>query len=124
MYEVNLCGAHPDEDDFDDCWTGLEYPTLEEARAVFDAADPLEAMAATIEGGTGNFAAYHRSSTTHVWLSGPDVHEVRELKKPRRRRDDAEDWRREQAMQAGMGMGIDAYNDAMGWGAEPYSGEE
>lgn len=32
-------------------------------------------------------------------------------------RDDGDDdWHREQAMQLGMGLGIDAYNDAMGYG--------
>lgn len=28
------------------------------------------------------------------------------------------EWQREQAMQAGMGLGVEAYNDAMGWGDE------
>ena len=34
--------------------------------------------------------------------------------------DDAEDgdWRREIAMEAGMGLGVDAYNDVMGYSAE------
>lgn len=31
--------------------------------------------------------------------------------------DDA-DWRREQAIQAGMGFGVEGFNDAMGWGTE------
>ena len=39
-------------------------------------------------------------------------------KKPRavkaKKKDDA-DWRREMAMEAGMGLGLEAYNDAMGW---------
>ena len=29
--------------------------------------------------------------------------------------EDDDGWRREMAMEAGMGLGIDAYNDAMGW---------
>ncbi len=32
--------------------------------------------------------------------------------------DDDSDWRHEQAMQAGMMGGCDAYNDAMGYDAE------
>lgn len=34
----------------------------------------------------------------------------------RPKRDDCSDWRLEQAMQAGMGLGVEAYNDAMGYG--------
>lgn len=28
------------------------------------------------------------------------------------------EWQREQAMQLGMGLGVEAYNDAMGWGSD------
>ena len=33
----------------------------------------------------------------------------------REERRDRDEWRQEIAMQAGMGLGVEAYNDAMGW---------
>lgn len=39
---------------------------------------------------------------------------LRGLRQYRMRIDDS--WRREIAMEAGMGIGIDAYNEVMGWG--------
>ena len=44
---------------------------------------------------------------------------------PRKRRPPIDcEWQREQAMQAGMGLGIDAYNEAMGWEASGYDSDE
>lgn len=37
--------------------------------------------------------------------------------------DDDDDWKREQAMEAGMAFGADAYNEHMGWSTEPPEGE-
>jgi hypothetical protein len=37
---------------------------------------------------------------------------------PRRLAPIDREWQREQAMQAGMGLGVEAYNDAMGWGSD------
>ncbi len=35
-----------------------------------------------------------------------------------------DDWRREIATQAGMGLGVEAYNDAMGYSVETYEDYE
>lgn len=122
-YRVNLWGSHPDDDN-DDCWTGSTFRTLDEARKAFD--DPWgHARIRKLEGWLSSFR-----STTHIQVDGPDIHEVREMPNPpddpkwktrmdreRAREDERCEVveRRERAMEAGMGMGIDAYNEAMGW---------
>lgn len=101
-YSVNLWGSKPGEND--DCWTGADFSTLEEARAVL--ADPWSHFS----------RSYHESSTAYFELDGPDVNEITKNPsfKPRKQRDDGE-WRREAAMQAGMMGGVECYNDAMGF---------
>ena len=106
LYSVCLWLTHPDNEN-DDCMTGEDFATEAEARAVM-----------------GNLSSafdmvYH-SDCAFVELDGPDCHEVVErpgvLKRARRNAaaDDA-DWKREQAMQAGMAFGCDGYNDEMGY---------
>lgn len=114
-YAVNLCGAHPDDDGFDHCWTGDEYATLAEAREVFDAKNPIVAMAASVPNPATFAAHYH--DVPFVWLSGPETHEIRKLREPKPVDLTAEDeeWRREIAMEAGMLHGVDAYNEVMGY---------
>lgn len=98
---VRLWGSHPDAGN-DDCHSDSDHDSLEEAERVFEA--PSHYYVHFLE------------------LTGPEgLRRVRENPShdPKRRareaaRDDA-DWRREQAMQAGMGLGIDAYNDEMGY---------
>lgn len=94
-YCVNHWGSHPDDDN-DDCWTGWDFATLAEARIKYDEhpKDP---------------------STRFVELDGPDVNEVRRVPGSKARRSNNDDWKHEIAMQAGMGLGIDAYNDEMGY---------
>ena len=113
---MNCWGSHPDEGN-DDCWTGDDYETLAEAEAaaanwreVFgqNSATFVEVIAWTGHVVRG-LLEYERISVTQV-ISNT---EIRRMKK----RDDADDraWQREIAMEAGMCLGIDAYNDAMGW---------
>jgi hypothetical protein len=101
-FEVKLWCSHPDEQN-DDCQSGAEFDTLEEAE---------KAYAAPV---TDRYAAF-------VELTGPDSYR-RVRRNPaydakavarKRAQDDAE-WRREQAMQAGMGLGVQAYNEEMGY---------
>jgi len=113
MYAINLWGSHPDDEN-DDCWTGVDVETREQAEAIFHAADPVEAIA-KLPGVHANFYSYHYGDTTHVELDGPDVNKVRQVRKARKRADSGE-WQRERAMQAGMAFGCDGYNDEMGWG--------
>jgi hypothetical protein len=102
MYEVLHWGSNPEEGN-DDCHQGWEFSTLEEAMEKFQAE-----------------AGYR---VAYVELVGPNKHFIRknEAFDPRRCAADAQreqmEWRREVAMQAGMGLGCEAYNDEMGWGS-------
>jgi len=99
MFEVNYWGSHPNEGN-DDCWTGSDYETLEEALVAFNA--PVD--------------EYYHTSTMYVSLVGPDHEEYR--KNPDFVPDQDisdDDWKREIAMQAGMMGGVEAYNDTMGY---------
>lgn len=105
-YSVCLWLTHPDQEN-DDCMTGDDFATEAEARAVM----------ANL---SGHFNMVYHRDCAFVELDGPDVHEV--VERPgvakRARKEAAEDdaaERQERAMQAGMGLGIDAYNEEMGW---------
>ncbi len=94
-YHVDYWGSDPDEGN-DDCWTGYDFSSLEEARAKF-AADP---------------DAYHYNCTAVIVLDGPEIHEERKHLgfRPSKNNDDAE-WRSESVTQAGMMGGCDSAND-------------
>lgn len=58
-------------------------------------------------------------------LVGPGCHQAIANPSYRPASDDDSDWRSEAAQQAGMGLGIGAYNDAMGYDCEPpYESEQ
>ncbi len=106
-FAVNLYGSHPDLDN-DDCWTGDEFATLEEARDTFDRWSEV-------------FSRGNVASTSHVELTGPGIYEVKQVsdeviaaRKRDLERSDRE-WQREQAMEAGMLHGCGAYNEVLGW---------
>lgn len=100
MFTVEYWGSDPDEKN-DDCWTGYDFASIDEARAKF-AAEP---------------DAYYYSDTAFIVLDGPGVHEQRKHPGFRPNSDRAHDaeWQREIAMEAGMLYGVDAYNDEMGY---------
>lgn len=106
-YTVNEWGSHPYQDN-DDCWCGSDHATLADARQELERR--LKAPA------SGDATAY-------VVIEGPDVFEAHpvptyhtpEARRRREREAQDEAWRRELAMEAGMGLGVDAFNDAMGW---------
>lgn len=110
-FSVTLWGSNPDETDNDDCWTGDSFSTREEAILAYREVVmfPDHSQLAEVCG---------RGGWEYVMIDGPDTHEVtqnpdRPSCERRRRelvRSDAE-WRREQAMEAGMLHGIEAYND-------------
>jgi len=111
-YSVTLWGSNPDETDNDDCWTGDDYATREEA---------LVAYQSLYKWPTAGVAE-HCPEWQFAMVDGPDVHDVmanpddRAARRWRREleRSDAA-WRRERATEAGMLGGIDAYNDEMGY---------
>ena len=115
-FTVTLWGSNPDETDNDDCWTGDDFATREEAirtyREVVMFPDHSKLAC----------ACGPRGSWEYVMIDGPETHEVtRNPDRPscaRHRRGLARsgsEWRRERAMEAGMLHGVEAYNDAMGY---------
>ena len=103
-YSVNLWGSDPQEGN-DDCHTGDDFATREEAMAAF--LNPWSVFNRT----------YYEACTAVFEIDGPDVYETRDNPEHTPSNDDGfdDDWRREIAHQAGMGLGIQAYNDEMGW---------
>lgn len=113
-YSVTLWGSNPDETDTDndDCWTGDDYATREEA---------LAAYREVVMFPDCPFGRVGNADFEFVMLDGPDVHDVTancdQPSQARRRRDLAQsdrEWQRERAMQAGMAFGCDGYNDERG----------
>jgi hypothetical protein len=97
LFEVHIWSDTPW--DTDTCWCGEEFATEEEARVVFEKPE----------------TCFRPGDCHNVYLTltGPGIDEVKTLGKPRSNSD--QDWKREQAMEAGMLHGIDAYNDSYGY---------
>lgn len=97
-FVVSFWGSHPDDNN-DDCFSGSDFSNLTEAREEYDA------------------PCFDRA-VMYVELDGPGVHEIRQNfhyeSSARVRGEDAAD-RSERAMQAGMGFGVQGYNDEMGY---------
>jgi hypothetical protein len=103
-YSVTLWDSDPDAGN-DDCSTGIDFATRDEALAAF--ADPWPHVDATY---------YRPADTDWLEVDGPDVHDKRQNPAYRPRRQGRDDeWMVEIATQAGMAGGCDAYNDAMGY---------
>lgn len=116
MYTINLHGSDPALEN-DDCYTGDEFPTLEEAMIVYQ--DPFSHF----HGPHGQSGSSYYSGELWVEIDGPDLHEERCHQrsagfvtlnhKGSKKRTSNDDWRHEQAMEAGMLHGVEAYNDVM-----------
>lgn len=111
-FSVTLWGSNPDETDNDDCWTGDDFATRDEAIAAY------REVVMFPEAGLAQHMG--RGGWEHVMLDGPDIHEITpnpdQPSCERRRRDLAQgdrEWQRERAMQAGMAFGCDGHNDEM-----------
>ena len=108
-YSVNYWGSHPDAEN-DDCHTGYDFDSASEAIAFFKA--PIQALV-------------YVHCTEYIEIDGLDDSELAAAgieclrKNPDfKRTKDTEfeaNWWREQAWEAGMGLGVEAYNDAMGY---------
>ena len=102
-YEVEFWGSHPSGGN-DDHITGDAAPTLEAARETLDSMKK---------------ARYLRNLWAYACIKDADgkvVHEESAERKPSA--DDDSAGRSEFAMQQGMGHGIGAYNEAMGFDTE------
>ena len=106
-FEVAYWGSHPDEGN-DDCFSGQDFDTIEDAKAFFKQ-DPSDTSVAYIE--LNEYVGVLDNGIRQI-----DTLEIR--KNPRFQRVTDDDWRREQAMEAGMLHGVDAYNEIMGWEVE------
>jgi hypothetical protein len=102
MFSVNLWGSDPEEEN-DDCHTGEDFATLEEAEACFQ--NPWDTFS----------KSYYRGCTHTIELDGPEVYKTRLNASFKPSEDNDSAWQREQAMQAGMGFGVEAYNEIMGY---------
>lgn len=94
MYCVNYWGSKPMEND--DCWTGRDFATKQEAEAFYN--------------------GEHPSGMAWVEIDGPDIHAEKPnpAYKDTREADDAE-WRNEMRREAGMLHGIQGLNDFDGY---------
>ena len=113
-YSVTLWGSNPDTTDNDDCWTGEDYATRDEAIAAYRhvVMFPQHDQLVRACGGDWEF----------VMIDGPDAHEVTanpdQAAQRRHRRESARsdaEWRSERAMQAGMAFGVEGFNDEHGY---------
>ena len=114
LYEVTLWGSRPGTND--DCETGIAFETLAEARRCFD--EPkryfnLDCVSTAYIALSRNYSLNGKSFADELAVrQNPDYDADRAARSEKQYEEMA---RREQAMQAGMGMGIDAYNDYMGY---------
>jgi hypothetical protein len=99
-YGVKIWASHPDNNN-DDCITGGEVPTAEEANAL------LTELCAKPWAASWQFAE----------IIGPSGQRVYETFNPETSPPETEDLAdNEFAMQQGMAFGVDAYNEARGFG--------
>lgn len=113
-YSVTLWGSNPDTTDNDDCWTGDEFVTSEEAITCYRSIRMWPT-----DGQLPKVCGY---DWEYVMIDGPDLHEVTANSDQRTQRGHRRDraasdrmWASEVSHQAGMAFGCDGYNDAMGW---------
>jgi hypothetical protein len=95
-FVVLFWGSHPDENN-DDCFSGEDFSSIESAVEAFQ-------------------SECFEQGIAYVELDGPGVHQIRKNPHHQARKRDLYDaeWRSERAMQAGMGLGVEAYNDEIG----------
>jgi len=113
-YSVSLWGSRPGTDD--DCWTGLDFETMAEARRCFDEPERFFKSDLSSAAWFALTREYRLNGTNYSDEMGvrenPSYDRAR-IERERRMYDEME--RRERAMQAGMAFGVDGYNDEMGW---------
>lgn len=103
-FSVNHWGSHPELDN-DDCFTGEDFDCLADAIKAFHE-DPTDSSVEYIEIDGIEDADLSKHGLASRYRRNPNF---------RPSRDNGEDWRHEQAMQAGMAFGCQGYNDAMGY---------
>ncbi len=105
--EVNLWGSKPRTDD--DCWVGIDFDDQKDPEAGTKAAVAYWNPEKT------DLVKFLDRGTGELWIEVACYGRTQMARKLRDASPDADDDsadRQERAMQAGMGLGIDAYNDA------------
>jgi hypothetical protein len=114
-YSILLWQSHPNQEN-DDCCTGVDFSSKEEAERIFASENPIEELSKHTKE-PARFRSYY-SDIPFIELDGTALpgedNPVRQLCAPKSHRDD-EEWTREFAMQQGMAFGCEGYNEAMGW---------
>jgi hypothetical protein len=100
-YEINLWGSHPDAGN-DDCVSGTDAATFEEAVAIFNAPE-------------GHFFKNAMRGIRFVEMVGSDVREIREVTNFLPHPEDTDCDVQEGKRLAAMSFGIQGYNDFMGY---------
>ncbi len=110
-FSVSLWGSDPDAGN-DDCWTGEDFATRDEALAAYRALYkfPTDDIA---EGCPEWQFAMIDGPDTHETMRNPDERTARRWRREMAQSDT--EWQNERAHQAGMAFGVDGYNDEMGW---------
>lgn len=101
-YWVYLWGSRP-EDQNDDCHTGEEFDSLDKALDCYN--NPWNYFK----------ESYYSSCTQFIELDSQTAHMIRQNPSYKPSKDSNDDWKREQAMQAGMAFGCAGYNETMGY---------
>lgn len=103
---VLFWGSHPDKDN-DDCWTGRDFYSKEDAIAFYKRA--LDSKWCC------NSTEYVEIDLSDEDLKAAGIQRLTKNPKFKPSKDDDSDWKRESAMQAGMAFGCIAFNDVMGY---------
>ena len=107
MYRVEYWRGHPCQDEDADCWGSDSFYEMAEAYSTYLA----------------KVRPYYAADSDYVAMSSVEedgeilIFFVRKNPdyNPKASDEADENWRREIAMEAGMGLGCDAYNNAMGY---------
>lgn len=119
-FAVNFWGSDPALDN-DDCWTGVDFATREQAEAFY--ADPFGVWEEAHRLGLTTWQARHlKRDTAFVQIDGPGINMAKATGTRIRTGSSLDvdgerdaDLRHELAMEAGMLGGCDAYNEIMGY---------
>lgn len=98
MYSVNTWDGPPGTDNC--CNSGIDFASLAAAKECYR--NPADFFAEVVRG-------------TWIELVGPDVEVMRRDMPETEAEDDVSGWIKEISMQCGMGFGVGAYNEAMGY---------
>lgn len=104
--QVLFFGSHPDLEN-DDCFTGIDFYTKEEAIAFFKVAENNKLCCTSVE--------YIEIDLDDVDLKAAGIERYKRNPYFKPSKEDYSEERREAAIQAGMAFGCQGYNDTMSY---------